>query len=132
MAEGWTTKQTLLELGVSVATLQRWRNNKTGPRWKYNKSGECIYLASSVLAWKELGTDNPWADLSVASNPTDVIPKADGKVRVQDPITKVITVYDSLEAAGIHSGGPPIRPADVRQEFGTPDFLKSIADRSKA
>lgn len=60
MAEGWTTKRTSSELNVDLSTLQRWRKAGSGPAWRYNRDGECIYLASSVREWGSTHVDNPW------------------------------------------------------------------------
>lgn len=62
MAEGWTTKRTSSELNVDLSTLQRWRKAGSGPAWKYNKDGECIYLASAVREWGSTHVHNPWED----------------------------------------------------------------------
>lgn len=50
-------------LDVSQGTLQRWRNAKRGPTWKFNVSWQVRYLKASVVDWKSQGNgDNPFID----------------------------------------------------------------------
>ena len=51
--EHYTEEELAPWLGVKTATLQRWRREGVGPKWKRSSLGVFVYAHADVDAWAE-------------------------------------------------------------------------------